>query len=141
MILGILSLFLDYLLLNYFNYYIGNIIAYPMFTLVFLLSSIYFNRKRFCFFFLYSFINGIIFLPLLIMFLNYIIIFKKSFDLYILKITCSLILYDILLFAFLSLNNIYLLIYKILVTIPINILYSIIIYYVLKTKYQKYKLL
>lgn len=137
MILGLLSLFLDYLLLNVFNYEIGNVLIFPMFSLVFLISSIYFKldiKKVIIIYLLYTLITGILFLPLLIL----LIPIKRNN--YLLTISLSLVLYDLLFFLLLPLNNINLLIDKIIITIPINILYSLFIFHVLNNKNNKYKL-
>ena len=141
MIIGIISFLIDYLILNNFDYYIGNIIIFPMFSLVYIISYLYLKNKYNVFFFLlYIFINGIIFLPLFIIFLNSFIKSKTS---YFLTIIVSLIIHDFMFYLFLSINDITLLINKIIVTIPINLLYALIIYhinYVLKDKKNKYKL-
>lgn len=137
MILGLLSLFLDYLLLNVFNYEIGNVLIFPMFSLVFLISSIYFKldiKKVIIIYLLYTLITGVLFLPLLIL----LIPIKRNN--YLLTISLSLVLYDLLFFLLLPLNNINLLIDKIIITIPINILYSLFIFHVLNNKNNKYKL-
>ena len=144
MITGIISLIFDYFILKYIGYYIDSVIIFPMFTFIFLLSSLYFNKDIkviLLIFYLYLIITGIVFLPLLILFINNIVKRKNDIDNYLITISISLILYDLLFYLFLSLNNISLLINKIIVTIPINILYSLIIYYVLKKNYGKYKLL
>ena len=144
MITGIISLIFDYFILKYAGYYIDSVIIFPMFTFIFLLSSLYFNKDIkviLLIFYLYLIITGIVFLPLLILFINNIVKRKNDIDNYLITISISLILYDLLFYLFLSLNNISLLINKIIVTIPINILYSLIIYYVLKKNYGKYKLL
>ena len=144
MITGIISLIFDYFILKYVGYYIDSVIIFPMFTFIFLLSSLYFNKDIkviLLIFYLYLIITGIVFLPLLILFINNIVKRKNDIDNYLITISISLILYDLLFYLFLSLNNISLLINKIIVTIPINILYSLIIYYVLKKNYGKYKLL
>ena len=145
MIIGFLSILLDYFILNTFNYNVLNTIIFPMFSLVFLLSLIYFNcnKKLILFFFLlYSFICGIIFLPLLICFINYIVNKKRSNNNYFLLISLSLIAYDSLLFILLPISDIRLLLDKIIITIPINLLYSLFLYYyyVLTNKKKKYKL-
>lgn len=137
MILGLLSLFLDFLLLNVFNYEIGNVLIFPMFSLVFLISSIYFKldiKKVIIIYLLYTLITGVLFLPLLIL----LIPIKRNN--YLLTISLSLVLYDLLFFLLLPLNNINLLIDKIIITIPINILYSLFIFHVLNNKNNKYKL-
>ena len=141
MIIGIISILLDILFLNIYNYEIGNIIFFPMFSLVFLISSIYFKldfKKILIIYILYSLITGLIFLPFLIIFVNYINSYKK--DNYILTIVLSLVLYDLLFFLFMHLSKIELLIDKFIITIPINIIYSMFIFYVLNKNHNKYTL-
>ncbi len=132
MILGILSIILDLFLLNIFNYHVDNVIFFPMFSLVFLicLTTIKYNYKIIIIIYmLFSLINGIIFLPLLIIFINYSINSNNTINNYLLRMLLLLILYDFLFFSFLSLSNYFLLINKLIVSIPINILYSFIVYY------------
>ena len=141
MILGFVSIALDLIFLNFYNYEIGNILFFPMFSLVYLISSIYFKidlKKVFIIYIFYSLITGIIFLPLFIIFINYI--YKLKNNNYLLTIFLSISLYDLIFFLFMHLSNINLLIDKYIITIPINIIYSLFIFYVLNKKNNKYKL-
>ena len=145
MIIGFLSIILDFSFLYFFNYYVGNTIVFPMFSLIFLLSLLFFNynKKIFLLFFLLnSFICGIIFLPLLICFLFFIIDKKINKNNYLLLICISIITYDIFFFLLLSISDIRLLIDKIIISIPINMVYSLFLYnyFVLINKKSKYKL-
>ena len=122
MILGIMSLVFDLLFFNYFNYQVNNIALFPMFSLVFILKNK--NIKSlFIIFILYSSLIGIIYLPLVILLINYYLtkndLIKNDF----LRIIILLILYDLILFLFLNLFDLSLLINKIFITIPINSLY------------------
>ena len=49
MIIGIISILLDYLILNYFNYYIDSVIIFPMFTFIYLLELLYLKRINIAF--------------------------------------------------------------------------------------------
>lgn len=143
MIIGIISLLLDYLILNYLNYYIDSVIIFPMFTFIYILGLLYFKKINILFYFLlllYISITGIIFLPCFIIFINNIVYNKNTLASYIIYTLYSLLLYDFLFYLFLSKTDIRLLINKIIVTIPINLLYALIIYYVLKRIKYKYKL-
>lgn len=155
MILGIISILLDVLLLNFIYFQLGKILIFPMFTITFLISSIYFRydmKKLLIVLVIYSSIIGVIYLPLMFFLIVYYQIHKdkKNFNLknYLLKISYSLILYDFLYFVilyFFKINSytFSLLIYKIILSIPLSILYSLLLYYinsVLKKKKNKYKL-
>ena len=98
MITGIISLILDYFFLNNVGYYIDNVIVFPMFTLVFLLSSIFFNKDIkiiLLIFFFNIIINGTLFITLLILLINYYLKDKKNNEFYLITICMSLILYDL----------------------------------------------
>ena len=144
MIIGFLSFALDLIVLSKINYYVENVIIFPMFSLVFLLSIIYYNYDKriiFFFFLLYSSITGIIFLPLLLCFIVLLHNKNNNLNSYLLLIIESLIIYDLSFYLFLSINDINLLIDKFIFTIPINVCYSLFLYYyVLNRKNSKYKL-
>ena len=132
MIIGFLSISLDIILLNIFNYQIDNIIIFPMFTLVFIINLILFKqdlKKVLLMLFLYIFLNGLVFLPLFIILLSSLLKKDVSLNNNLLIVIVLLIIYDLLFYLFLGMSNISLLINKIIVTIPVNILYSSIIYY------------
>lgn len=132
MIIGFLSISLDIILLNIFNYQIDNIIIFPMFTLVFIINLILFKqdlKKVLLMLFLYTFLNGLVFLPLFIILLSSLLKKDVSLNNNLLIVIVLLIIYDLLFYLFLGLTDIFLLINKIIVTIPVNILYSSIIYY------------
>lgn len=137
MILGIMSLVIDLLILNI----IGNNIVFPMFSFIFLISSMYLNidfKKIIVIYIIYSCIIGILYLPLLILFLNYL---YKDLS-YFKRIILSLLLYDLMFFIILGISNINIFLDKIIITMPINLIYSFFIYYffVLKSNKTKYKL-
>ena len=117
-----------------------------LFSLIFLLSLIYFNYdKRIVIlsFFLYSCFIGLVFLPLLLCFFCYKVKKQKSLTNYLLLICELIILFDVIFYLFLPLSNIFLLIRKLVITLPINIIYAILIYSyfsVLNDKKTKYKL-
>ena len=137
MIIGILSLVLDTFILNITNYCVNNTIIFPMFSLVFLLSLIYYNYdiKVIAFFLiLYSCINGILYLPLLICILSLLNKKEKSLNNYLLLMTFYLITYDLLFYLLLSVSDYKLLIDKIVVSLPINVLYSYFLFNVLNNK-------
>lgn len=142
MIIGIISIYLDLFVLNISNYYIDNSIIFPMFTIVFFISAIHFKvsiLKLLIIYLLYSSVLGIFYLPLLIIFIDITFLNKSYYS----SIIISLLLYDFYFYLFLQLNNVFFLVNKIIITIPINVLYSYIIYnlfIVLKNKNNKYKL-
>ena len=132
MIIGFLSISLDIILLNIFNYQIDNIIIFPIFTLLFIINLILFKqdlKKVLLMLFLYTFLNGLVFLPLFITLLSSLLKKDVSLNNNLLIVIVLLIIYDLLFYLFLGLTDIFLLINKIIVTIPVNILYSSIIYY------------
>ena len=132
MILGLLSIILDYTFFNIFNYQVDNVFLFPMFTLVFLISSIIINvniKKIITIYIFYSFLNGVIFLPLFIIYITFIVKQNNSLNNYLLCVISLLIIYDYIFFLCLSLSSYELLINKLIVSLPINIFYSLIIYY------------
>ena len=117
-----------------------------LFSLIFLLSLIFFNYDKrivILFFFLYSCFIGLVFLPLFLCFFCYKVKKQKSLTNYLLLICELIILFDVIFYLFLPLSNIFLLIRKLVITLPINIIYAILIYSyfsVLNDKKTKYKL-
>ncbi len=155
MIISLISFILDLMILNLTKYNHGVMLMFPMFTVVYLLSSIYFRKDYLINYFtlsLYFSLTGLLIYPLFFYLFEFYFIRKdlKNFNIkdYLLKILSALILFDSLFFLLreLPVLNSYkfsLLFNKIIITIPINILYSIIIFYinkVLKKQKKKYKL-
>lgn len=155
MIISVISFALDLIVLNLTNYNHGMMLIFPMFTIVSLLSSIYFRKYCLINYFtlsLYFSLTGLFIYPLFFYLFEFYFIRKdlNKFNLkdYLLKITQALIIFDSLFFLLreLPVLNSYklsLLFNKIVITIPINILYSIIVFYinkVLKKEKKKYKL-
>lgn len=133
-IIGLFSIIIDYILLNISTF---RLLFFPMFTIVFLFSSFvikYDFKITIIVAIIYSILSGIIFPLITILIVNYYFINKKD---YYLNITISLILYDSLLYLLTTpsiINNLYLLVSKFFITIPINLLYS----YVLLVLNRKY---
>lgn len=155
MIISIISFTLDLIILNLVNYNHGTMLIFPMFTIVSLLSSIYFRKDRLINYFtlsLYICLTGLFIYPIFFYLIAFYLIRKdlRYFNLkdYLLKIIYILILFDLLLFLFsefryLNYYKISLLINKIAITVPINTIYMVILFYinkVLKRNKNKYKL-
>lgn len=155
MIISIISFALDLLILNIINYNHGSTLIFPMFTIVSLLSSIYFRKDRLINYFtlsLYMCLTGLVIYPVAFYLIALYIIRKDlknfNFNDYLKKLTYTLVLFDLLFFLFskfryLNYYNTSLLINKIAISIPINIIYSIILFSinkVLKRHKNKYKL-
>ena len=137
MIIGIISLFLDLLLLNKLNYVRYSSLVFPMFTFVYIISRIYLkkdNRITIFFSVLLMSIYGYFFYIIFIYLIAYMISSKKGkrikYKYFILTI---LFLYDFIIFILIN-DSIISLINKIIITIPMNIVYSNIIYSVLNNK-------
>ena len=139
MIIGFLSLFLDLLILNIFKYLLYSSLIFPMFTLTYIISRIYFKKKETITIFftialmsLYGIFSYILFFYLL----SFLIVYKiknKTMKKYINTIIILLFIYDLVMCILINYNFLSF-IYKTIITIPINILYSIIIYKVLNNK-------
>lgn len=144
-ILGFISLTLDLIILNVSPYTINNItFLFPMLTLVYITSMFYFSKKYnfsiYLIIFFYSLIGNSFFIPLISIFLLYFLIskykvyIKENIISYIFLILFSLVFYDtfyffiLVIFDYLQFNISYLL-YKILNSIVLNILYSIPLYF------------
>lgn len=154
MILGIISIILDLLLLNFINFNITSIVIYPMFTITYVISSIYFKKNiknTLLIFLLYCSFLGVFYLPLAYFLIEYYYIHKdkKNFNKkdFLLKVCYGLILYDLLFYlvVYLFEINYYslsILVYKILFTLPLSSLYALLFFRlnVLKNKKLKYKL-
>lgn len=155
MIFGILSIILDILLLNFVNYTTDSIFIFPMFTITYVLTHLYFRKDiklLLIIFLIYCSVIGVFYLPFAFLLIEYYYISKdkKNFNIrdFLMKILYGLLLYDSLFFIIIHLfdiNNytLSLLIYKIIFTIPLNIFYGFILYFinsVLKKKKIKYKL-
>lgn len=112
------------------------------FSLTFLIIGIYFNlnyKKILIIFLFFSLINGITYLPLLLMIMNYFFITKKKISLYLLRIILSLLFYNLFIYFTLSISDINLIISNLIITILMNTFYSLIIYFiVLKYLNNKY---
>ena len=140
--IGIISVILDYILLNISTF---RLLFFPMFSLAFLISSIVFKldiKITLIILVIYSLLSGLIFYNITILLLIYYLINKKTYNYYLL-ILLSLILYDIFLYLLTTtniINNLNILIYKVFITLPINLLYSCILL-VLNKKINKYKLI
>lgn len=155
MIISLISFILDVVILNFTNYNHQVMLIFPMFTIVSLLSSIYFRKDKLINYFtlfLYFSLTGLFVYPIFFYLLELYIIKKdlKNFNIknYLLKIMSSLIVFDSLFFLLTKIPritpyNISLLFNKIVITLPINILYSVTLFYinkVLKQQKKKYKL-
>lgn len=155
MIISLISFILDIVILNITKYNHEVMLIFPMFTIVSLLSSIYFRKDKLINYFtlsLYFSLTGLFVYPIFFYLLELYIIRKdlKNFNIknYLLKIMTSLIVFDSLFFLLTKIPritsyNISLLFNKIVITLPINILYSVILFYinkVLKKNNKKYKL-
>ena len=147
--IGILSFIFDLSFLNIFNYSQKSTLVFPMFTITYILTSLYF-RKNISYIiislFLYISLVGVIYYPFFFFFLSYYVIRSnnKKFNLinYIFKVIVLLFLYDFLLFLIIDRYQINCLFYKIFISMPINILYALLLYYLnivlnkLKIKYK-----
>ena len=138
MILGFFSLLFDLLFLNFFPYLINTALIFPMFSLVYIVSRLYFNKDiKFTIFliFLVMSIYGYLFYIIFSLFFFYFIFKEKNkyFRNYYFSIMFFLVFYD---FFLVLLNNINILfyLYKLIVTIPINVFYSLFLYKVLNNK-------
>lgn len=145
-ILGFISLLLDLTILNFSNYSFGNIsLFFPYLTLIYIISSIYFDifNKYFIYLviFLYAIIiNNNIALTFVLISILYLFIkklkakFKDSLLFFFMIIIISIIIYDVCYFLILvSFNylsfNIYNLFYKVYHSIFLNLFYGIILYF------------
>ena len=131
MILGFFSLLFDLLFLNFFPYLINTALIFPMFSLVYIVSRLYFNKD----------IKYTIFLIFLVMSIYgylFYIIFSLFFFYFIFKEKNKYLrnYYFSIMFFLVLLNNINILfyLYKLIVTIPINVFYSLFLYKVLNNK-------
>ena len=138
MILGFFSLLFDLLFLNFFPYLINTALIFPMFSLVYIVSRLYFNKDiKYTIFliFLVMSIYGYLFYIIFSLFFFYFIFKEKNkyFRNYYFSIMFFLVFYD---FFLVLLNNINILfyLYKLIVTIPINVFYSLFLYKVLNNK-------
>ena len=149
MTIGIISSILDFLFFYIMPYH--HYLFFPMFTIVSLISFSYFRKSLFkCLLILiiYMSLSGLFFYPILYFII--IIYFNKknkylNFKEYINKVTMFLLIFDLLFFLlvnFFSINYYTLnaLFYKLFISIPINILYSCLVFKVLKRDKYKYKL-
>lgn len=138
MILGFFSLLFDLLFLNFFPYLINTALIFPMFSFVYIVSRLYFNKDiKYTIFliFLVMSIYGYLFYIIFSLFFFYFIFKEKNkyFRNYYFSIMFFLVFYD---FFLVLLNNINILfyLYKLIVTIPINVFYSLFLYKVLNNK-------
>lgn len=145
-LLGIISLFLDLIILNFSKYIFNNIsFLFPMLTLVYIISIFYFCKKitfsSYLVIFLYLLTGNSVFIPLIILILIFILIVKykgavkENILSYLFAIILSIILFDtfyfLILVFFNYLNfNISFLFYKIINSIILNALYGILLYYI-----------
>ena len=140
-VIGLISVLLDYFLLNTFNI---RFFIFPMFSLIYLINSMLLKKDYLIvgmILILYSMLSGIILLPTSILLFIYYLNQKKKINYYLI-IIIYIILYDFILYSFTTTNfidNFYVFIYKLFITLPINIFYSFILY-VLNKKINKYKL-
>ena len=147
MIIIITSYLLNILLLNIVN--INYPLLFPMFIISTLISSFYFREKiikSITILLLYIALSGLLIFPILyfIIIKKYLIKDRYYYNLkdYLFKITKSLIIFDILFFLLKNTYNLNLLTYKIFITIPINIFYSLLLFklnIVLKNKNHNIK--
>ena len=139
MIIGFISLFIDLLILNIFKYLSYSYLIFPMFTLTYIISRMYFKKKNSVTMFftiilmsLYGLFSYILFYYLL----SYCFIYQikiKTTKKYIETIILLLFLYDLIM-CFLIKNSFLSFVYKTTITIPLNLLYAIILYQVLNNK-------
>lgn len=152
MLWGLFSVITDLLVLNILNSYtIGKTIIFPMFSLIFVISSIYFKKNIktiLLILIIYMSILGI-FYYILAFFLAiyYYIDNGREINLkdYIKKTIICLFMYDFLFFLILyninlDINLIKIFIFKEYISIPINLFYSYFLFSVLKRNKMKYKL-
>ena len=137
MIIGIISLIIDLLYFNIFNYNQYNSIIFPMFLITSLISSLYLRKSSIPILLLSIMFTGLVFYPILFYLLDYLYIKKdiKNFNLkdYLIKLCISLLLFDLILFLLtnyqsIGIYTINLFVLKMFITIPINLLYGIIIF-------------
>ncbi len=147
--IGILSFVFDLLFFNIFNYSQNNALIFPMFTITYVLSSLYFRIDIgyiIVSLLLYISLIGIIYYPFFFLLLSYYIIRfnNKSFNIrdYLFKLLILLVSYDFFLFLFtnsfvLSKYSIDCFFYKLFISIPFNLLYAFILYYLNKVLKKK----
>lgn len=136
---GIISLLLDLIILNYTNFLFLNInMIFPMLTIVYLVSILYYfdNIKKFSFIsilIVYGIINNNIFLTLLnFSIINYIVRKLKNQN-YFLVLALSILLYDTMNYLFLMICsyyqfNIYFIFYKFCNSLILNLLWGSVFY-------------
>ncbi len=140
--IGVFSFIFDLLFLNIFNYTSRSTLIFPMFTITYIISFIYL-RKNLLFLIiillLYISLVGIIYYPFFFFILSYYYIkrdkIKHNILDYIFKISFLLIVFDSLLFLIIYCHiinsySLSILFHKIFISVPINVLYSLILYYI-----------
>ena len=137
MILGFFSFLFDLLFLNFFPYLIGSSLFFPMFTLLYIVSRIYFNKDikyTLIIVILIMSVYGYFFYIVFSLCFFYLVFNdNKYFKKYFFSMLFYLLFYD---FFLVLLNNINIMfyLYKLIITIPINIFYSFFLYRVLNNK-------
>ena len=134
----ILTVLLDLVFSNYLNYNLSNISIFPMFTITYVIYELLVNKdikNIIISTVLYSMITGILYINLLFI----LIITQIKTKNYLLTTLISLIIYDLLFFMLINKYSLNYLVIKIARTIPINMLYFLLLYSS-KNNEKKYKL-
>ena len=141
----VVSILLDLVFSNYLNYELSNISIFPMFTITYIIYELLINKDTkniIIAALIYSMLSGVIYINLSFILITNEIINKIKNKNYLLITLIALILYDTMFFMIVGKYSLNYLVIKIVRTLPINMLYFLLLLYNYgsKNNEKKYKL-